>query len=93
MIEAIAIYGIYALALVIAWLIVALTLLAQNRAKYKAAFRDVASQLYNVTAERNKLSIQNEGLKRELARSCVENEKLNEHVHGRSPTLKPEHRE
>ena len=69
---------IYALCLVIAWLMLAIVVLANHLAKYKSAFRDVATQLYNVTAARNRLSIQHEGLKRELARTCVRVEKIEE---------------
>ena len=68
--------------LVVSWVgLVALTCHAiywQHR--YQKAWRETAAKLCNVTTDRDKLHIQNAGLKQELTRECVKNERLEEEV-------------
>lgn len=52
---------------------------------YKTAFKRVATQLHVVSAERNKLEIQNCGLKRELAAECVRSNVLEQRLSGFCP--------
>ncbi len=95
------------IALTLGWiaflLFVLLIINVQKADKYKRGFRDAATQLYNVTAERNELSIANVGLQSRLDKMQTAPIKMSlsadeyKQALGRAEravtTLKPEHRE